>query len=54
MGGRRGVVWQWKCRCIVSTSVYVLGGVRDGVGGSGFLSMTGVFPGAFLRWGVVW
>ena len=34
-------------------SVDVLGGARDGVGGSGFLSMTGVFPGAFLCWGVV-
>ena len=32
MGGRRGVVRQWKCLRIVSTSVYVLGGVRDGVG----------------------
>ena len=27
----------------------VLGGVRDGVGGLGFVSITGVLPGAYLR-----
>jgi hypothetical protein len=28
-------------------------GVREGVGGLRFLSVTGVLPGAYLRWGLV-
>ena len=37
----------------MGASVAVLGGMRDNFGGLGFLSMTGVLFGSYLRRGVI-
>jgi len=48
-----GVAWRVAAAAAPPRRFMGASGVRDGVGGLRFLSVTGVLPGAYLRWGVV-
>ena len=55
MGGsaRRNMAAAAPPHHFIGASVAVLGGMRDNFGGLGFLSMTGVLFGSYLRRGVI-
>ena len=55
MGGsaRRSMAAAAPPHHFMGASVAALGGMRDGDGGLRFLSITGVLPGSYLRWGVI-